>query len=474
VLEVSDEQAVTFPEGFVWGAATASYQIEGGVHDGGRGPSIWDEFSHRPGAVHNGDNGDVACDHYHRVEEDLDLMACLGLSSYRLSVAWPRIQPDGRGPANQPGLDFYRRLVDGLQERGITPAVTLYHWDLPQALGDAGGWTVRDTAKRFADYVGIVAEALADQVGWWITLNEPFCSSWVSYAQGRHAPGHQDRSEALRATHHLLLAHGLAVPVLRAAGASQVGITLNVAPVEPASQHPLDVAAAQRFDGNLNRLFLDPIFKGAYPPDMILHYATAIPGWSVVADGDLDLVSAPLDFLGVNFYQPFVVCDPARTDAAQAAGFAVATPEASVYGDDVRAVEVNEPDAERTLMGWEVHPEGLTTLLTSLKCDYTDLPIYVTENGAAYPDYAAPDGQVRDPERIAYLGSHLRALHDAISAGVDVRGYFAWSLMDNFEWAYGYSMRFGLIYVDFPTGTRIPKSSFEWYRNVISANEINA
>jgi beta-glucosidase len=472
VLQVSSERTVTFPEGFVWGAATASYQIEGGIHEGGRGPSIWDEFSHRPGAVHNGDNGDVACDHYHRVEEDLDLMARLGLGSYRLSVAWPRIQPDGKGPANEAGLDFYRRLVDGLCERGITPAVTLYHWDLPQALGDAGGWTARDTAERFAEYAALVGEALADRVELWITLNEPYCSSWVSYAQGRHAPGHRNTAEALSANHHLLLAHGLAVPALRAAGASRVGITLNVAPVEPVSQHPLDLAAAQRLDGNLNRLFLDPIFNGSYPADMMEHYGSVVPGFSVVEDGDLEVISAPLDFLGVNFYEPFVVCDPERVDAARALGFSVGTPESSLYADDVRAVRVGNPDADRTLMGWEVHPEGLTELLTSLKRDYTDLPMYITENGAAFPDYAAPDGQVRDPERIAYLDGHLRALHDAISAGVDVRGYYTWSLLDNFEWAFGYAKRFGIVYVDFPTGTRTPKSSFEWYRRVARTNSV--
>jgi beta-glucosidase len=469
---VQSSAQLTFPDGFVWGAATAAYQIEGSVSAAGRGPSIWDTFSHTPGRTRNADTGDIACDHYRRFEEDLDLIEQLGLRAYRFSVAWPRIQPDGKGPANQAGLDFYRRLVDGLLKRGVTPALTLYHWDLPQALEDAGGWTVRDTAQRFAEYAAVVADALTDSVGMWITLNEPWCSSWHGYGHGVHAPGRHRVEDALAANHHLLLGHGLATQALRSAGAGAVGITLNLAPIRPASDHSDDLAAARRADGNLNRMFLDPLFRGAYPPDMVEHYEGRRPGLTLVADGDNEVIAAPLDFLGVNFYFPQYVADPGRLDAARCAGYAVGRPPADPVTEDLRAPAVTRPDVERTAMDWEVEPAALTELLTRVRQEYTSLPIYITENGAACDDYVDPDGKVTDTDRIEFLDGHLRALADAIAAGVDVRGFFVWSLMDNFEWAEGYSKRFGLTWVDYPSGRRLPKASFSWYRDVAAANAL--
>ncbi|MGD0691667.1 MAG: family 1 glycosylhydrolase, partial [Acidimicrobiales bacterium] len=303
----------SFPPGFLWGTATASYQIEGAVDVDGRGPSIWDTYSHRSGEVWNGDTGDIACDHYHRMDEDLDLMKELGVGSYRFSVAWPRVQPDGKGPANQPGLDFYRRLVDGLLSRNIEPTLTLYHWDLPQPIEDEGGWCVRDTTERFGEYVDIVARALGDSVERWITLNEPWCSAWLGYGAGRHAPGIKDIGKAVAATHHLLLAHGAAVPILRSAiPDAKVGITLNLGVSRPGTTHELDLAAAHRADGNLNRIFLDPLFRGHYPEDMLAHYRDNLPGFTVVQDGDMEVIAQPLDFLGVNYYFPGTIMDSTR------------------------------------------------------------------------------------------------------------------------------------------------------------------
>ncbi|MGD0054776.1 MAG: GH1 family beta-glucosidase [Acidimicrobiales bacterium] len=457
-----------FPPGFLWGTATASYQIEGAVHEDERGASIWDTFAHRPGAVWNGDVGDIACDHYHRVGEDLELMRQLGVGSYRFSVAWTRIQPDGKGPANQAGLDFYRRLVDGLVERGIEPTLTLYHWDLPQALEDQGGWVVRDTAERFAEYVDIVAHALGDGVTRWITLNEPWCSAWLGYGSGRHAPGIHDLARAAAANHHLLLAHGLAVPILRAAAPeTEVGITLNLGVLRPGTDHEEDVAAAQRADGNLNRLFLEPVFHGRYPEDMLDHYAGLSPGFSVVRDGDLAAIATPLDFLGVNYYFPGTVMDAARASEARAAGYFVPLSE---QFPDLRVISLETPGSETTSMGWEVDASGLAELLIRIKEEYTSLPIYVTENGAAFDDYVDPNGHVLDHERIDYLRDHITAVRDAMDAGVNVQGYFVWSLLDNFEWSFGYSRRFGIVWIDFPTGNRLPKASFYWYAKVIAEN----
>ncbi len=457
-----------FPSGFLWGTATAAYQIEGSVHDDGRGPSIWDTFSHQPGAVWNNDNGDIACDHYHRVTEDLELMGELGVASYRFSVAWPRIQPVGKGPANQAGLDFYRRLVDGLRERDIEPTLTLYHWDLPQALEDEGGWVVRDTAERFAEYVDIVAQALGDGVERWITLNEPWCSAWQGYGSGGHAPGVRDLGRAAAANHHLLVAHAMAVPILRAAVPdAKVGITLNLGVLRPGTAHEEDVAAAQRADGNLNRLFLDPVFHARYPEDMLAHYEGLSPGFSVVRDGDLAAIATPLDFLGVNYYFPGTVMDATRASEARAAGYRVPLSE---QFPDLRVLSLETPGTETTSMGWEVDASGLAELLVRIKKEYTSLPIYITENGAAFDDYVDPNGHVLDHERIAYLRDHIDAVRDAMDAGVNVQGYFVWSLLDNFEWSFGYSRRFGIVWVDFPTGNRLPKASFSWYASVIAAN----
>ncbi len=462
-----------FPEGFVWGAATAAYQIEGAVTADGRGASIWDVFSRKAGAVRNGDTGDVACSHYDRMEEDLDLMADLGLRAYRFSVSWPRVQPDGTGPLNRAGVDFYRRLLDGLERRGIEPVATLYHWDLPQALEDSGGWTSRDTASRFADYASAMGEALGGQVGRWITLNEPWCSAWLGYGRGVHAPGRKEVSAALASTHHLLLGHGLAVSALRQSGSTPVGITLNFTPVLPASRHPDDLKAARRADGQANRLYLEAVLQGSYPPDVVEHYAAHQGGLDVARSGDEKLISAPIDFLGVNFYTSMVVADPTRLSHAREAGYNIGRRESDPVLDDLRAPEVRRGDLDRTAMGWEVDPEALTDLLVRLKDEYNAPPIYLTENGAACHDYVDPNGEVKDYDRVSYIRSHLLAVSDAIARGVDVRGYFVWSLMDNFEWAYGYSRRFGLIWVDYPTGRRIPKASFAWYRSVIRSNGEN-
>jgi beta-glucosidase len=459
-----------FPPGFLWGTATASYQIEGAAKADGRGPSIWDTFSHTPGAVWNGDNGDIACDHYHRMDEDLDLLAELDVAAYRFSIAWPRVQPTGSGPANQKGLDFYRRLVDGLRARDIEPTVTLYHWDLPQPLEDKGGWWVRETAERYADYVDIVARALGSDVERWITLNEPWCSSWLGYGAGRHAPGVQDIGKAAAANHHLLLAHGMAVPILRSAiSSAKVGITLNLGDHQPGSQHELDVAAAWRADGNLNRLFLEPVFHGQYPEDMLEHYRDSKPGFSVIQDGDLDIISQPLDFLGVNYYFPSTVVDISRAKEARVAGYFVAAGE---QFPDLRVRSLETPGRDKTAMDWEIGASGLTSLLIRIREEYTTLPIYITENGAAFDDYVDPNGDVKDHNRVAYLQEHISAVHDAIDAGVNVQGYFVWSLLDNFEWALGYSRRFGIVWVDFPSGARLKKESFVWYRDTIQSNSV--
>jgi beta-glucosidase len=451
----------------LWGAATAAYQIEGAVTEGGRGPSIWDTFSHTPGRTFNGDNGDVACQHYQFVEEDLDLMKRLGLRAYRFSIAWPRVQPDGKGPANQAGLDFYRRLVAGVRARGMEPVATLYHWDLPQALEDVGGWTARDTTDRFAEYTQIAVDALADEVGMWITLNEPWCSAWLGYGIGVDAPGRAEFGLAVHATHHLLLAHAKGTEVLRRSTTVPVGITLNLAPRIPASDNELDIAAARREDGVLNRLYLGPLFKGEYPEDMLQLAEAQGAGFDVVEPGDLPAISQPIDFLGVNYYSTGVVADPGRLKEARDAGYSVppdgeATPLATVW--------VGRPRLERTATGWEVDPKGLTDVLERVRDEYTSIPLYVTENGAAEHDYVGPDGAVHDTGRVRYLEQHIEAAKKAIDTGVDLRGYFVWSLLDNFEWSKGYSMRFGLVWVDYPTGKRTPKDSYDWYRNLIAAN----
>jgi beta-glucosidase len=445
----------------LWGAATAAYQVEGAVDEDGRGTSIWDTFSHTPGKVLHGDTGDIACDQYHRLQEDLEIMANLGLQAYRFSVAWPRIQPEGSGPTNQKGLDYYRRLVDGLRSRSIEPMLTLYHWDLPQALEDRGGWTVRETSEWFAEYAGIMYEALGDSVAYWITLNEPWVSSWLGYGIGVHAPGREDTGEALAATHHLLLGHGLALENMREVGRgdTQLGITLNLSPVRPATEDAADAEAARRVDGNANRLYLDPLFRGSYPEDMVDHYR-AESDFAFVRDGDLEKISQPLDFFGVNYYFRHTVVDGQRESELTTA----------MRFSDLDAATVLPPDAEITAMGWPVEADGLTELLVRLHDEYTQIPIYVTENGRAVYDYVDPEGHVDDEERVAFLDAHFRAAHDAMQRGVDLRGYLVWSLLDNFEWAEGYSKRFGVVFVDYGTQLRIPKMSARFYREVIERN----
>lgn len=470
---VGDTRTAELPAGFIFGTATASYQIEGSVAADGRGPSIWDTFSHSAGTTRNGDTGDVACDHYRRMDDDLDLIAELGAPAYRFSVAWPRVQPTGKGPANTEGLDFYRRLVAGLRERAIAPVATLYHWDLPQPLEDAGGWVERDTTERFAEYASIVAAALGDDVEMWITLNEPWCSAWLGYGNGRHAPGLRDLGKAAAATHHLLLAHGEAVSALRAAiSDASVGISLNLAEIRPGSDDEADVDAARRLEGNHNRIFLDPLFSGRYPEDMLEHYAAHTPGFSVVRDADLPIIAQPIDFLGINFYTPSTVIDVSRVDAANAAGYCVPEPEPDLIAENLRTRGVARPEYQQSEMGWEIEPGALRDLLCRVGSEYTSLPLYVTENGGAFDDYVDPEGRIHDRRRISYIDAHLRAVADAIAEGTDVQGYFAWSLLDNFEWGHGYSKRFGLVWVDYPSGTRLRKDSFAWYRHVATSGHL--
>ncbi|BCB80179.1 GH1 family beta-glucosidase [Phytohabitans flavus] len=447
-----------FPDGFVWGAATAAYQIEGAARDEGRGPSIWDTFSRTPGKVYAGHTGDVACDHYHRYPDDVRLMADLGLRAYRFSISWPRVQPDGSGPVNPRGLDFYDRLVDELIGRGIDPIVTLYHWDLPQTLEDRGGWTSRDTASWFAEYAAAAYARLGDRVSTWTTLNEPWCSAYLGYASGIHAPGRQDPAAAFASVHHLLLGHGLAARALRAAGAETVGITLNPAAVLPADpESAADAEAVRVVDGLSNRIFLEPILASGYPSD-VLEHMRRFTDLAFIQDGDEKAIAAAIDLLGVNYYSPTYV---AGRPGAPGGGPAHPGTEGILF---------LPPAGPLTEMGWQIEPAGLTALLERLGRDYPTTPLYITENGAAFDDKPGADGQVADANRIAYLDGHLRAVHTAIERGVDVRGYLVWSLMDNFEWAEGYRKRFGIIHVDYQTQRRTPKDSALWYRDVIARN----
>ncbi|MDO0927578.1 GH1 family beta-glucosidase [Streptomyces sp. TG1A-8] len=459
---MSEPMTVSFPPAFLWGAATSAYQIEGAVREGGRTPSIWDTFSHTPGRTADGDTGDIAVDHYHRYRDDVALMAELGLTAYRFSVSWPRVQPTGRGPAVQVGLDFYRRLVDELLAHGIKPALTLYHWDLPQELEDAGGWPERDTALRFAEYARLVGEALGDRVEHWTTLNEPWCSAFLGYGSGVHAPGRTDPVASLRAAHHLNLAHGLGAQALRSvlpAGTS-VAVSLNSQVVRPLSRHPADLAAARRIDDLANGVFHGPMLHGAYPATL-LEDTSPLTDWSYVLDGDLKHINQPLDALGLNYYTPALVSSALTAPTG---------PRADGHGSSAHSpwpgaddVAFHQTPGDRTDMGWTIDPDGLHELITRYSREAPGLPLYVTENGAAYPDKVDDDGRVRDPERVAYLHGHLSAVRRAIADGADVRGYYLWSLLDNFEWAYGYGKRFGAVHVDYATLARTPKSSARWY-----------
>lgn len=449
-------QADRFPDDFVWGAATAAYQIEGAVHEDGRGTSIWDTFSHTPGKIHNGDTGDVACDHYHRWSDDVQLMQNLGLQAYRFSIAWPRVLPQGRGQSNERGLDFYDALVDRLLEANITPFVTLYHWDLPQALQDRGGWANRDTVDAFVEYADLVAGRLGDRVQYWITHNEPWVASILGNYWGLHAPGERDLRTALQVAHHLLLSHGRAVPVLRSARAgAQVGITLNLSPVYPETSSPDDQAAAARADAFHNRWFLDPLYGRGYPQDLAAIAADTMPE---MQGNDLDQIATPTDFLGINYYFPQTV--HAVSTGENPLGRANRTPE-----------QERAAGREITEMGWPVVPDGLFDLLTRVHHDYAPRAIYITENGAAIDDQVQ-NGQVDDPRRIAYLHDHFLAARRAMGEGVPLRGYFVWSLLDNFEWAHGYAKRFGIVYVDYETQDRILKTSATWYKGVIEESRV--
>ncbi|MFE2283388.1 GH1 family beta-glucosidase [Streptomyces sp. NPDC059443] len=436
------------PRDFAWGTATSAYQIEGAVAEDGRAPSIWDTFTRTPGAIDGGHTGDTACDHYHRWREDIGLMRGLGANAYRLSVAWPRVVPGGDGPVNAKGLDFYDQLIDGLLAAGIEPSVTLYHWDLPQALQDRGGWPERATAEHFASYAGVVAERLGDRVTQWATLNEPLCSAWIGHLEGKMAPGWTDLTAAVRASYHLLLGHGLAARAIRAAApGAQIGIVNNLSTVEPASGSESDRAAARRMDGHVNRWWLDPVHGRGFPADMLEVYGVDLPEHP----GDLDTIAAPLDWIGLNYYFPQVVtADP--------------------HGPAPRARMTDRPGVPRTGMDWEVDADGLETLIMRLTEEYGARRILITENGSSYADTVSPDGSVHDPERTAYLHAHLAACARAARRGAPLAGYYAWSLLDNFEWAYGYDKRFGLVHVDYDTQRRTVKSSGRHYADVIAAH----
>ncbi|MBY5162528.1 GH1 family beta-glucosidase [Salsipaludibacter albus] len=460
---------IDLPSAFRWGAATSSHQIEGAHDVDGRTPSIWDTFAATPGRVRNGDTAQVAVDHYHRWEEDLDLLAWLGVDEYRFSIAWSRVLPDGSGRPNQAGLDFYRRLVDGLHERGIEPNVTLYHWDLPQWLQDRGGWAARETVDAFVHYAATVAQALGTVVTW-ATLNEPWCAAFLGHRAGVHAPGHTDQAEAVAACHHLLLAHGRAVGTLRDVAAharddaARLGIVLNLAPVRTSGTRPEDLEAVRVVDGGRNRAWLGPLFRGAYPDDVLADWS-AVADLSVVQDGDLDEIATPIDWLGLNYYNPIWV---------RAGDGSSPEPGADGVVEDVPA------DAETTAMGWPIDASGLVDVVRRVVDDHAKVPLVVTENGGAFPDRqrsggladgavddAPGGGMVQDEDRIRYLQAHLQAIAGLVADGVDLRGYHVWSLLDNFEWAEGYDFRFGIVEVDDEL-VRIPKASAHWYRHVLA------
>jgi beta-glucosidase len=440
-----------FSPQFRWGVSTACYQIEGAVSEGGRAASIWDTFAHTPGLVLNGDTGDIADDHYHLWRYDLDLMASLGIKHYRMSVAWPRLQPSGEGELNPEGVAFYRELLQGMRDRGIQPLVTLYHWDLPQKLEDKGGWANRETAYKFADYARRVIAELGSLATDWITINEPWCVSFLGYGSGMHAPGKKDTRLAVAAAHHVNVAHGLALAAIRDINPElRVSNSNLITDIVPASDSPEDAAAVVRLDAMNNRIFLDPVYLGKY--SSAVHELFDEFGLREhILDGDLDIISAPVDFMGMNHYQRVVVT------ADESAGY----------------LRLSERPAEpsTTSFGWSVEPDSLRSVLSRVSSEFTPLPIYVTENGVSYDDYADPSGSVNDPLRIEYFSGYLAAAAQAIREGVNLQGYYAWSFLDNFEWAEGYSKRFGLVYVDYPTQKRIPKQSAHWYRQLIADHQ---
>jgi beta-glucosidase len=446
---------IKFPEKFEWGAATASYQIEGAYNEDGKGESIWDRFTHQKGNIANNDNGDVACDHYHRYQQDVKLMQEIGLDTYRFSIAWPRILPAGKGKINQKGIDFYKNLVNKLLEAGIKPAATLYHWDLPQKLQDNGGWENRDTAKYFNEYAQIMYRELGDLVPRWITHNEPMVVSMVGNLWGEHAPGFTDPQKALQVAHNLLLSHGMAVKSFRESGIDgQVGITLNLNHVYPKTNSTEDQLAKDYCDAFNNRWFLDPVFKAKYPEKLMSLYQNEYDNPFEMEKGDLEIISRDIDFLGINYYSRAVV----EYDESEKLNFKTVKPDGVEY----------------TEMDWEVYPEGLTDLLLRLNKEYTKAPIFITENGAAYDDQIAEDGQVHDKKRVEYLEEHFKAAKQAIEAGVNLAGYYIWSLMDNFEWAYGYDKRFGIIFIDYENEqTRILKDSAKLLQDVIAKNGLD-
>ncbi|EIE99438.1 GH1 family beta-glucosidase [Saccharomonospora glauca] len=455
---VGTQGTVRFPEGFLWGVATAAFQVEGSTTADGRSPSIWDAFCEKEGAVAGGDTGEPATDHYRRMPADVALMRDLGIRAYRFSVAWPRVRPDG-GEVNPAGLDFYERLVDTLLEAGIKPWPTLYHWDLPQALEERGGWPSREVAHRFADYAEAVVDRLGDRVSTWTTLNEPWCSAFLGYGSGRHAPGRRDPRAAVAAAHHLLLAHGLGTAAVRArVPDAEVGVTLNLFPVNVADpDDPGDAEVARRVDGLQNRLFLDPVLRARYPEDVVADLEPF--GFTdVVRDGDEAVIGASLDFLGVNYYRDLYVSSAPEH----------ARPMPEWVG--VERVSFPKRGLPQTASGWDVNAGELTGLLLRLHTEYPRLPLYITENGVAFPDDREVDGRIDDTDRIAFVEGHLRAAHSALEQGVDLRGYFYWSLLDNFEWAEGYAKRFGLVHVDYETQRRTPKASAAWYSRVIADN----
>jgi beta-glucosidase len=441
--------ATRFPERFLWGCATSAYQIEGSPLADGAGPSIWHRFAHTPGRINDGDTGDVTCDHYRRFQSDVDLMHALQLGAYRFSISWSRVLPQGTGRVNPAGLGFYERLVDALLARGIQPMATLYHWDLPAALDDRGGWLNRDAASWFAEYADVVFRKLDDRVQYWCTLNEPWVCTDGGYLHGLLAPGHRSLFEAAIAAHHLLLAHGTAVQAYRASGRNKIGLVVNIEPKYPASNSEADLAATRRADAYMNRQFLDPALRGEYPPELAEIFGEA---WPTHSAEDLKIISQPLDYIGVNYYTRAVV-------------------QADATAWPLRAAPVRQKHRTYTETGWEVFPQGLTDTLLWIKDRYGNPPVYITENGAAFFDPAKVEGAVlEDPLRVDYLRKHIRAIHDAIRQGADIRGYFAWSLFDNLEWAYGFSKRFGLVHMDYETLQRTPKASARFYSRVIASN----